>query len=132
MSDVKREQHWTRPASGPYGERIFVSLDDLYKYFLAVPLDHLEALPTLGVGQASNRKISGRAMIVGDRCEFDVYLSRCTVADGEPYDNMVGVSVSVEFGPWQERRAPAAGTEDRRFFDLQAAYIDDNYDEVAQ
>jgi hypothetical protein len=46
-------------------------------------LEDLEELPTLAQGQTGNLKIENK-----DR---RVWLSRCTVADGEPYDNMVTI-----------------------------------------
>jgi hypothetical protein len=51
-------------------------------------LDELEALPTLCVGQADNLKI--------EEPTRRVWLSRCTVADGEPYDNKVTVRERIE------------------------------------
>lgn len=44
-------------------------------------LSELESLITLAVGQADDLKI--------DTGAHRVWLSRCTVADGEPYDNKV-------------------------------------------
>ena len=62
-----------------------------------VPLDELEELPTLSQGQADDLKIettdeNGRAI---ER----VWLSRCTVDDGEPWDNKVSVEHNID-GRW--------------------------------
>lgn len=46
-------------------------------------LSDLQKLPTLAVGQADNLKI--------DTGNVRVWLSRCTVDDGQPYDNQVTV-----------------------------------------
>lgn len=46
-------------------------------------LEELEALPTQCVGQADDLKIEGDGV--------RVWLSRCGVADGEPYENKVTV-----------------------------------------
>jgi hypothetical protein len=46
-------------------------------------LEELEAMPTLAVGQTCNLK--------HDNGIVRVWLSRCTVEDGEPYDNKVTV-----------------------------------------
>jgi hypothetical protein len=46
-------------------------------------LKELEALPTLAVGQASDLKV--------DTGTKRVWLSRCTVEDGEPYNNKVSI-----------------------------------------
>jgi hypothetical protein len=48
-------------------------------------LEELEAMNTLATGQADNLKIED--MEAGLR----VWLSRCTVEDGEPYNNKVTV-----------------------------------------
>ena len=61
-----------------------------YKY---ERLDDLEALPTLAVGQADNLKI--------DDGDTRVWLSRCTVDDGEPYDNKVTIERLID-GCWVE------------------------------
>ena len=51
-------------------------------------LKHLEAMPTLATGQADDLKIE----ILGSAGEgVRVWLSRCTVEDGEPYNNKVTV-----------------------------------------
>jgi hypothetical protein len=56
-------------------------------------LRELESLPTLSVGQADNLKVdSGRTR---------VWLSRCTVEDGEPFDNAVTVE-ELRDGRWVE------------------------------
>jgi CDGSH-type Zn-finger protein len=47
-------------------------------------LDELEALPTLAVGQADNLKIDN-----GDGLR--VWLCRCGVEDGMPYNNQVTI-----------------------------------------
>lgn len=49
------------------------------KYSLA----ELEALPTLAVGQVDDLKIETE--------DTRVWLSRCTVEDGEPYNNKVSI-----------------------------------------
>ena len=46
-------------------------------------LAELEALPTLATGQADSLKV--------DDEHTQVWLSRCSVADGEPYDNRVSI-----------------------------------------
>lgn len=48
-----------------------------------VPLEELEELPDLAIGQADSLKIESDS----ER----VWLSRCTMADGEPWDNKVTV-----------------------------------------
>ncbi len=55
---------------------------------------YLESLPTLATGQADNLKID-------DGNGVRVWLSRCTVADGEPYDNKV-THERLENGRWLE------------------------------
>lgn len=52
---------------------------------------YLRSLPTLSTGQADDLKI--------DDGEHRVWLSRCTVADGEPYDDKVTVE-TLERGKW--------------------------------
>jgi len=47
-------------------------------------LAELQALPTLAVGQADDLKLENFP-------EPRVWLSRCTTADGEPYDHKVTV-----------------------------------------
>ena len=56
-------------------------------------LAELEALPDLGVSQADSLKF--------DDGTTRVWLSRCGVADGEPYPNKVTVEV-LRFGRWRE------------------------------
>lgn len=56
-------------------------------------LEELEALPTLCVGQADDLKIEDSQM--------RVWLSRCHVEDGEPYNNKVTVTRRVN-GKWVE------------------------------
>ena len=46
-------------------------------------LESLRALPTLAEGQADNLKF--------DEDGYRVWLSRCTVEDGEPFDNAVTI-----------------------------------------
>ena len=46
-------------------------------------LSYLESLPTLCTAQVDDLKIETR--------HIRVWLSRCTVADGEPYDNKVSI-----------------------------------------
>ncbi len=58
-----------------------------------IPLAALEAMPTLSVGQADNLKI--------DTGDTRVWLSRCTVEDGEPCDNKVTVEGLVD-GRWTD------------------------------
>lgn len=53
--------------------------------------DDLRDLPTLAVGQADDLKLAGDG--------YQVWLSRCTVADGEPYDNKITVEQLVN-GRW--------------------------------
>ena len=47
----------------------------------------LEALPTLSTGQADDLKVEGE----DDRGRYRVWLSRCTVEDGELFNNAVTV-----------------------------------------
>lgn len=54
-------------------------------------LERLEALPTLSVGQTCNLK--------ADDGEVRVWLGRCGVADGEPYNNPVTIE-TLEDGRW--------------------------------
>ena len=58
-----------------------------------VSLDELENLPTLAEGQADNLKIESDT----ER----VWLSRCTVEDGEPWNNKVTVERLIG-GSWIE------------------------------
>ena len=68
------------------------------KYF---SIEELEALPTLAVGQSCNLK--------HDSGVVRVWLSRCTVADGEPYNNKVTVEVlDPESGKWEVEAEYAA------------------------
>ena len=65
--------------------------DNRYRFTLA----ELQAMPTLSVGQADDLKLEGE----GHR----VWLSRCGVADGEPYPNKVTVErFSAGTGTWTE------------------------------
>lgn len=57
-------------------------------------LDELEELPTITEGQADDLKIDNGD---GER----VWLSRCTAADGEPWDNKVTVETYIN-GSWIE------------------------------
>jgi len=54
-------------------------------------LAELRALPTLATGQADDLKVETRFR--------RIWLSRCTVADGEPYNNKVSV-VEYRQGRW--------------------------------
>jgi len=54
-------------------------------------LETLESLPTLSAAQTCNLKV--------DTDEYRVWLSRCTVADGEPFNNKVTVQ-RLEDGQW--------------------------------
>lgn len=54
-------------------------------------LAELQRLPTLSTGQADDLKI--------DDEETRVWLSRCTVADGEPYNNKVTIERLTD-GRW--------------------------------
>lgn len=56
-------------------------------------LAELEALPTLCTSQADDLKVEGDG--------FRIWLSRCGVADGEPYDNKVTVEEYID-GDWTE------------------------------
>ena len=51
----------------------------------------IEALPTMSVGQEADLKI--------DTGKMRVWLSRCTVADGMPYNNQVTVE-KLKDGRW--------------------------------
>ncbi len=55
-------------------------------------LKHLEHLPTLHQGQADDCKI--------DNGQHRVWLSRCGVEDGEPYDHKVTIEALIE-GRWE-------------------------------
>lgn len=55
-------------------------------------LSELEALPTLAVGQTDDLKI--------DDGKKRVWLSRCSVEDGEPYNDKVTVEVVGKNGRW--------------------------------
>jgi hypothetical protein len=56
-------------------------------------VEYLESLPTLHQGQADDCKL--------DDGETRIWLSRCTVEDGEPYNNKVTVERLVD-GRWVE------------------------------
>lgn len=57
-------------------------------------LAELQAMPTLGVGQTDNRKF--------DNGVNRVWLSRCSMEDGEPYDNRVSVEqYDPKTGRWE-------------------------------
>ena len=61
-------------------------------------LQELEAMPTLTVGQADNLKIENETI--------RIWLSRCSVADGEPYDNKVTVEMYDDLhGEWYEHHS---------------------------
>ena len=62
----------------------------MYKHFTA---EELEKMPTLAVGQADNLKV--------DDGKQRVWLSRCTIADGEPFNNKVTVE-KLSNGKWLE------------------------------
>ena len=53
----------------------------------------LEAMPTLSTGQSDNLKV--------DDGTERVWLSRCTVADGEPYNNRI-THEHLRNGRWEE------------------------------
>lgn len=55
-------------------------------------LDVLQSMPTLATGKAANLKID-----TGFR---RVWLSRCTIEDGEPYNNKVTIERLVS-GAWK-------------------------------
>lgn len=59
-------------------------------------LAELEALPTLAVGQSCDLKIEEKDHGGMRR----VWLSRCTVDDGEPYDNKVTIE-RIRDGRWE-------------------------------
>lgn len=56
-------------------------------------LSELQQMPTLSVGQADNLKV--------DTGTERLWLSRCTVADGEPYNNKVTIEKLIN-GVWTE------------------------------
>jgi hypothetical protein len=56
-------------------------------YLPTFSLQELQSKPTLAVSQADNLKI--------ERPYYRVWLSRCTVEDGEPYNNKVTVERRV-------------------------------------
>lgn len=62
------------------------------KYTLA----QLEAMPTLAQSQADDLKVDWSDGDEGLR----IWLSRCTVQDGEPYDNKVTVEIRDPRGNW--------------------------------
>ena len=64
-----------------------------YSYLLYT-LDELESLPTLKMGHFSSLKV--------DTGTVRVLLSRCTVDDGEPYNNKVTIEC-LDDGVWQTR-----------------------------
>lgn len=54
--------------------------------------EELNALPTLSVSQADSLKV--------DTGKIRVWISRCGIADGEPYDNKVTIERLVN-GRWE-------------------------------
>lgn len=60
-------------------------------------LQELEAMPTLCVGQAADLKV--------DDGNIRVWLSRCDVASGEPYDNKVTVEMYDDSKGWGPHRS---------------------------
>jgi len=58
------------------------------KYTLA----ELEAMTTLSVGQADDLKV--------ETFDTRIWLSRCSVEDGEPYNNKVSVERRMRDGKW--------------------------------
>ncbi|MEG3843522.1 hypothetical protein [Microcoleus sp. herbarium14] len=54
-------------------------------------LKHLKSLPTLSIGQTDDLKIETPTK--------RIWLSRCTIEDGEPYNNRVSVENFVN-GSW--------------------------------
>ena len=56
-------------------------------------LAELEAMPTLSTGHTDDLKV--------DTGRTRVWLSRCTVADGEPYNNKVAIE-RLKGGRWVE------------------------------
>lgn len=56
-------------------------------------LRELRALPTLATGQADDLKVDER--------EMRVWLSRCKIEDGEPYNNKVTIE-RLRGGRWVE------------------------------
>lgn len=63
-----------------------------------VSLDELETLPDLAEGQADSLKIEFHDE--EGRPYERVWLSRCSAADGEPWDNKVTVERRDERGRW--------------------------------
>lgn len=59
-------------------------------------LNELETLPTLCVGQADNLKVEGE----DNNGRYRIWLSRCGIADGEPYENKVTVERCDSSGQW--------------------------------
>lgn len=57
--------------------------------------EELDAMPTLCVGQADDLKVEG----ADDEGQYRVWLSRCSVEDGEPFDNKVSVE-RFQNGSW--------------------------------
>mgnify|MGYP001168726748 CR=1 FL=1 len=55
----------------------------------------LRSMPTLATGQADDLKV--------ERAHTRVWLSRCTVADGEPFNNKVTVERQGALGRWEVR-----------------------------
>lgn len=67
-------------------------------------LSQLVAMPTLCEAQADNLKWESGAV--------RLWLSRCTVADGEPFDNAVTIEVRSDDGNWENaQRYPAPDLE---------------------
>lgn len=62
-------------------------------------LDYLQSKPTLCTSQADDLKI--------ETDSYRVWLSRCSVEDGEPYDHKVTVEHLIE-GSWQVTETYAA------------------------
>ncbi len=54
-------------------------------------LNHLQSLPTLSIGQADDLKIETETT--------RVWLSRCSIQDGEPYNNKVSIEKLIN-GCW--------------------------------
>jgi hypothetical protein len=81
MSEYPRNEHGV-----PY---VPVPCSGVYE----VSLDELEELPTLCQGQADDLKIESP--------DERVWLSRCGVEDGEPWDNKVTIERRVD-GRWTE------------------------------
>lgn len=59
----------------------------------------LEALPTLESAHTDDLKLQGGP--IGKYAAVKLWLSRCALADGEPFENTATVEARTETGPWE-------------------------------